>query len=112
MKIEGNNVGGISPEAPVQKPGVAAGGSEAARRAARIGYDAPVEGTGGGAESGSQTDQVELSELGLELLRLAKSDPKREARIAQLASEYETGRFEPDSSATARKLVDDAFHNE
>lgn len=109
MKIEGNNVGGVSPESPIQKPGVAAG-PEATRRAARTGYDAPVESASG--ESEPQTDQVELSELGRELLRLAKADPKREARIEQLATEYESGRLQTDSAITARKLVDDAFNNE
>lgn len=109
MKIEGNNVGGVSPESQIQKPGVAAG-SEATRRAARIGYDAPVEGAS--PESGSQTDQVELSELGRELLRLSQADPKREARIEQLASDYEAGRLKADAGITASKMVDDAFQNE
>lgn len=109
MKIEGTNVGGISPDSPVQKPGVAAG-SEAARRAARIGYDASsVEGPE--AES-SEPDQVQLSGLGRELARLAKADPEREGRIDKLAADYEAGRLKIDSAEVAKKLVEDAFSSD
>ena len=116
MKIDGNIPGGHSPE-PIQKPSAAppgaaeASGAEAARKAARIGYrnSAATSETA----SGSHADQVTLSGLGRELSRLTHAaNAGREANVEKLAAQYEQGTLPQDTRQVARKLVDDAFHNE
>lgn len=111
MKIDGNNIGGISPESPLQKPG-GAQSSEAARRAARLGYGASAAEGAAPPEDTTPPDEVELSDLGRQLIKLAQSDPEREARIEKLAAEYGSGRLQTDTSAVARKMVDDALNND
>ena len=117
MKIDGNIPGGHSPE-PIQKPSAAppgaaeASGAEAARKAARVGYrnsaESPSE-----AASGSHADQVTLSGLGRELSRLTHAaNAGREAKVEKLTVQYELGTLPQDTGQVARKLVDDAFHNE
>lgn len=109
MKIDGNNLGGLQPESPLQKPGTE---PEAARKAARIGYRNPVE-SSSEATPGPTPDEVSLSGLGRELSRLTNhANAERETRIEKLAADYEQGGLAANDAATARKLVDDAFHNE
>jgi flagellar biosynthesis anti-sigma factor FlgM len=105
MKIDGNNIGGAAPANAQETAGL-----ESARKAARLGYRSPVDASPAAIEPGA--DEVALSDLGQTLSRLAQSESGREARIGQLEAAYAQGTLETDAQATARKLVDDAFHNE
>ena len=112
MKIDGNNLGGVSRESTAPKPGLhETAGAGNAQRAARLGYRNATEGASD-AEPSSGTDQVDLSGLGQILSRLSQPDSAREAHIEKLATQYSEGQLEIDAAKVASKVVDDAFHSE
>ncbi len=117
MKIDGNQLGGVAPEPNLQKPGQAsgglpqAGGTEGARRAAKLGYENTAD-LAAESDSAAASDQVALSGLGQELSRLVNADADRDKRIEKLASDYSAGRLDVDAGKVAAKMVDDAFHSE
>jgi anti-sigma28 factor (negative regulator of flagellin synthesis) len=106
MKIDGNNIGGAAPAGAQETAG-----AESARKAARLGYRSPVD-SSPVANHEPGTDEVALSDLGQTLSRLAQTEAGREARIGQLEAAYAQGTLDADPQIAARKLVDDAFHNE
>jgi flagellar biosynthesis anti-sigma factor FlgM len=53
-------------------------------------------------------DDVHLSELVRSLRSLAADSPERQARMEQLARSYASGTYQPDTQATASKIIDDA----
>jgi anti-sigma28 factor (negative regulator of flagellin synthesis) len=72
----------------------------------------PDEARGGkaAASSGGGGDRVELSgTLGRLSQTLAKFGSAREARVQQLAAQYQSGNYHPDSAATGRAMVSEAL---
>ena len=66
-------------------------------------------------QSGSQSagavsgDDVHLSELVRSLRALAADSPERQARLEQIARSYANGTYQPDTGATASKMINDAL---
>jgi len=67
-----------------------------------------------GQSAGSQStavsgDDVHLSELVRSLRALAADSPERQARLEQIARSYANGTYQPDTGATASKMINDAL---
>ena len=67
-----------------------------------------------GQSAGSQNaavpgDDVHLSELVRSLRALAADSPERQARLEQIARSYANGTYQPDTGATASKMINDAL---
>jgi flagellar biosynthesis anti-sigma factor FlgM len=54
------------------------------------------------------TDRVQLSSLSTEVAALAPDSPDRVARIEELTRLVESGRYQVDSRAVSRAIIDDA----
>src|SRR5580658_1795921 len=73
--------------------------------------------TGQGLSAGSipaanpSNDDVHLSELVKSLRSLAAESPERQAKLESLARSYANGSYTVDASATASKIIDDAFES-
>jgi anti-sigma28 factor (negative regulator of flagellin synthesis) len=70
----------------------------------------------GGERSGTNrradTDQVEVSQFSSQLLAMARADPPgRTTYVDQLAEAVRTGQYNPDSLATSRGIIAEAFGN-
>ena len=62
------------------------------------------------AGQSAQTDQVEISSFSTKVMQAASADsPERTAKVEKLAAEYKAGRYQPDSAATSRGIVNDAM---
>jgi flagellar biosynthesis anti-sigma factor FlgM len=73
----------------------------------RVGQSAgSTKGPGSGPVSG---DDVHLSELVRSLRALAADSPERQARLEQIARSYANGTYQPDTGATASKMINDAL---
>jgi anti-sigma28 factor (negative regulator of flagellin synthesis) len=75
---------------------------------------APVQPGGppkaGQAQPRQPSDQVQLSDFSSRLLQTSEAQsPTRAARVDQLAADYQAGRYQPNSQATSRRIVDDAI---
>ncbi|MCS7042530.1 MAG: flagellar biosynthesis anti-sigma factor FlgM [Bryobacteraceae bacterium] len=53
-------------------------------------------------------DRVALSDLSAKIRELVSGSPAREARIAELAAQFEAGRYEPDPGAVADAMIAEA----
>ena len=65
---------------------------------------------GGAARTGGHSDQVSLSSLSNRLLELASADrPERTARVQQVTNEVRSGRYQVDSAAVSKSMVQEAI---
>jgi anti-sigma28 factor (negative regulator of flagellin synthesis) len=62
------------------------------------------------ATSKSGSDRVELSSTSASVSRsMAAHRSERDAKVHELAAQYQTGRYRPDSAATSRGMVSEAM---
>ncbi len=65
--------------------------------------------TKGGLTEPSGSDAVELSSFAKHIGDLQEGSPAREARVAELREQVQSGKYEVDAEAVARKMIDEAF---
>jgi anti-sigma28 factor (negative regulator of flagellin synthesis) len=70
-----------------------------------------ASGSGKSGKSGSSSnDSVEFSgTLGMLSRALASSDTSRAARVQSLASQYQSGNYQPNSAATSQGMIAEAL---
>jgi anti-sigma28 factor (negative regulator of flagellin synthesis) len=61
------------------------------------------------AVSAAGNDDSHLAELVRNLRALAADSPERQARIEQIARDYEAGSYKVDAEATASRIIDDGL---
>jgi len=83
-------------------------GASGTQETARTGQGSGVAST---PAAGSSSDDVHLSELVKNLRSLAADSPERQAQIESLARSYAGGSYTVDATATASKIIDDAFES-
>ncbi len=96
MRIDDSSLKNLTSQ-PVRK-------SESSRVEAGYGKarDASTEETSG------TTDTFALSSLSSAIRLQSEDTPERTAKLERLAKEYSSGRYQPDSIATSKKIVEDA----
>ncbi len=73
---------------------------------------APLDGKKTGGSGKLDADQVQLSDLSGQLVRmLSTAFPERTAYVDKLAAQFKAGRYQPDSAATSRAMVAEAVSN-
>ena len=83
-----------------------AAGLDKARQTEQI---APEQQKRGATPEPAQSDRVNLSDLSGRLLRLlAVEPPERTARIEQLTADVRAGRYEADTLAVSRSMIEEA----
>jgi anti-sigma28 factor (negative regulator of flagellin synthesis) len=66
-----------------------------------------------GPQPREESDRVHLSDLTGRLVQMLSTDsPDRVARVDKLAADFKAGRYQPDSQATSRGIINDAMHDE
>lgn len=66
-----------------------------------------------GPQPQQESDRVHLSDLTGRLVQMLSTDsPDRVARVDKLAADFKAGRYQPDSQATSRGIINDAMHDE
>lgn len=66
-----------------------------------------------GAQPQQEQDRVHLSDLSARLVEmLGTESPDRVARVDKLAADFKAGRYQPNSQATSRGIINDAIRNE
>lgn len=67
-------------------------------------------GRAGAGQAGNDTDRVELSSLAGRLSYFLEAGAQaRASRVSQLAEDFQAGRYQVDSAAVSRTMVDDAL---
>lgn len=75
----------------------------------KVGAGSRGQGTSGGREA---TDEVSLSGLAKQIESQQSTSPERLAKIERLEAAVQSGAYQPDSGATARSIVADAFQKD
>lgn len=95
MKIDDRNSASVNP-------------ADLARAQAPEAVNQQQKAGGGKGPGGAESDRVALSDLSARIRELVSGSPAREARIAELAAQFEAGRYEPDAGAVADALIREA----